>query len=185
MDGSTIVYRIDASDRIVFTNDAWDTFALVNDGARATSPHVLGRSLWAFISDPTTRALYKRVLERIRAGNALRFNFRCDSPACRRTMEMQVSAGDAEGGVEFRSRTVAENHRQSSAVLQWDGAAGDAHEAHVQRVCSWCNRFDVGGVWLEVEDALPQLRLLERAVPSRLTHGICETCFETMAARLG
>jgi hypothetical protein len=176
MTSPPITYRVDASDRIVHMNDAWDAFAHQNDGAAVTAAQVVGRSLWDFVSDLTTRAVYRQALKRIRAGSEMCFSFRCDSPSCRRMMEMQISLVDDAGSVEFRSVLIAESDRQLPPL--GDGASGD--EEPLQRVCGWCNRFDVDGVWMEIEEALPQLRLMERASLPRVTHGMCESCFEKM-----
>lgn len=51
-------------------------------------------------------------------------------------------------------------------------------------MCGWCNRVDAGGAWVEIEEALPRLRLLEYATPPKVTHGMCEGCLETMKAQL-
>lgn len=176
------MYRVDATDRIVYVNEAWDAFARENEGVAATAARVVGRPIWDFISDRTTRMIYQNALERIRSGTELRFSFRCDSPSCRRRMEMQISRSDEPGSVEFRSVTIAEEHRQLPRVAQGELGSGD--EEPLLRVCGWCNRIDVDGAWKEIEEALPLLRLMERAKPPMATHGICESCVEKMTAEL-
>ena len=61
------------------------------------------------------------------------YEIRCDSPACRRLLEMQIRLLDERGAVE---------------------------------------------------EALPQLRLLEYPDVRLLTHGICEDCLEKMTGEL-
>ena len=63
-----VVYEIDQHDRLVFVNDEWDTFALLNDGANVTRRSILTHSLWEFISDATTQQIYRKMLARIRMG---------------------------------------------------------------------------------------------------------------------
>jgi hypothetical protein len=169
-----IVYRVDAADRITYVNDAWDAFARQNEGASVMAAGVVGRPLWGFISDLTTLTIYQRLLGRIRVGNELRFSYRCDSPSHRRVMEMQISRADDAGSVEFRSVMLAEEHRQPTPIAP----------KSLQRMCGWCNRLDVGGAWMEIEEALPRLRMMERESPPMITHGICESCLETMEAEL-
>ena len=60
--------------------------------------------LWRFIADPETTYLYKQIFAKIRSGKSpVRIPFRCDSPECRRFMEMKLSllAGDS---IEFLSK---------------------------------------------------------------------------------
>ncbi len=80
-DSTGIIYRVNDQDEIVFVNEEWDQFAAANAGEAVTASQVLQRRLWDFISDSTTRELYRQVLRRIRDGRSLRFTFRCDSPS--------------------------------------------------------------------------------------------------------
>ncbi len=178
MDGSPeIVYRINDRDEITFVSESWDRFADQNAGDAVLSARVLHHSLWDFIADATTRELYRQVLVRIRAGTHLSFTFRCDSPACRRLLEMTVER-HPEGGVVFRSRTLSVEDRPAQPLL---GVVAGGDGA-LLRICSWCKRVDVHGRWAEVEDAVRELGLLEAAQPPGITHGICEDCYRQIEA---
>ena len=113
---SDIIYRVNDQDEIVFVNEAWDRFAACNAGKDVTSTQVLHRPPWDFINDSTTQGLYRQVLKRIRDGRALQFDFRCDSPACRRLLQMDVRRGE-DGTVEFHTSTLSEEIRQPPALL--------------------------------------------------------------------
>lgn len=178
-----IVYRIDATDRITSVSEGWDVFASANGGEGVLAADVVGRSLWDFISDATTREVYRQVLARIRAGRPMTYSFRCDSPACQRLLEMRIRLSDGAGGVEFTTGTLFEGPRELQPVSQGDGSVG-ADEAEFVRVCGWCNRFFADGEWREMEDAFPRLRLLEYPEQQQLTHGMCESCYERMVGEL-
>jgi hypothetical protein len=177
--GGEVCYWLNDRDEIVFVNDAWGAFAAANGGEHLSAADVLGRPLWGFVADPATQHLYRQVLARVRGGRAARFTFRCDSPDCRRLMEMEVGRGP-EGVTEFRSRTLSEEVRQPQALLD----PARPHSGGLVRVCGWCKKVDVGGRWEEVEEAVSRLALFERPVLPRLTHGICEGCFATMTETL-
>jgi len=87
-----LVYRIDPLDDIVFVNDEWIRFADANDGANLSPEKILNCGLWDFITDETTRQLYRQIVDRVRSGYATRFSLRCDAPACRRVIEMSVAS---------------------------------------------------------------------------------------------
>lgn len=176
---SPVLYRLNDRDEIVFVNAAWTRFAAENGGDRVAASGVIGRSLWEFVADPTTRHLYREVLARVRAGRAMRFTFRCDSPACRRLMEMEVARVPG-GETEFRARTLSEETRPAQPLLE----TGGHRSGELVRMCSWCQRVEVRGVWLEVEEAAARLGLFELPVLPRLTHGICEPCYARMAEML-
>lgn len=183
MDAPTIVYLIDAEDRIVSVNGAWNDFASENDGTAVLAEHVVGRNLFDFITDTSTQHIYRQMLARIRGGTDVQFSYRCDSPDCRRLMEMQVRGADAHGGVEFRSITLEAHAREPQLLPQADGAT-EMEPASLQRACGWCNRLDVNGTWMEIEDALPRLGLMEHPTAPMVTHGICADCVAKMEAEL-
>ncbi len=179
-DKGEIIYRVNDQDEIVYVNEQWDRFAVANAGEAAASSQVLHRPLWDFISDLTTRELYRQVLKRIRDSSSVRFTFRCDSPNCRRMLEMDVRLWE-DGTVQFHTRTIWEERRQPPDFPE-TGAAGNGDE--LLRVCAWCKKVFVNGAWVEVEDAVVQLRLFHHEFQPLITHGICERCYEEMSKTL-
>lgn len=174
-----IVYQLNDRDEICFVNKEYDAFATANDGLNFTSVTVLHRPLWDFITDLTTRQLYRDVLILVRRGRPLRFNFRCDSPTCRRLMEMNIGCVD-NGAVEYRIRTITESNRPSQLLLE----PNIDRFAELLRVCSWCKMIHVGDGWVEAEDAITSLGLFERPTLPAITHGICEQCYQRMIETL-
>lgn len=178
----SITYRVDAHDRILSVGGPWDEFANDNSGEAATARQVVGRGLFEFITDATTQHLYRQMLARARAGRDLRFTYRCDSPDTRRLMAMEMRLVDSAGVVEFRSAPLQEQPRAPVHFPQADGTSDEPER--LQRACGWCNRLEVDGEWMEVEDAMQRLRLLEHAAPPTVTHGMCEDCLARMLAEL-
>ena len=43
-------------------------------------------------------------------------------------------------------------------------------------MCGWCDRFEVDGEWVEVEEAAQRLELFDRAELPTISHGICPDC---------
>ena len=174
-----LTYRINAQDVIVFVNDEWDRFAAANAGNSASSQLVLNRSLWDFISDHTTRELYRQILKRSRQGTPIGFNFRCDSPECRRMLSMKITAGDG-GEVEFRTQTLSQEHRAAQALLDQNASRSEAFLL----TCSWCSKVLIGSHWVEVEELVNKWPIFRTGNPPAITHGICEPCFEMVIGTL-
>lgn len=175
MASDDLVYLLDADDRIVGVNDSWSAFAVANAGDPSLlPPAILGRPLWEQVADETTRQLYARLHERVRAGaTPPPIRIRCDSPAERRLLEMTLVARP-EGAIEVRTRAIRLEQRPTVPLL-------DRELRRSQRllaICSWCGRIPSrgGGRWLEVEEALAALGLFEGDELPRLSHGICEDC---------
>lgn len=170
-----VVYLLDSDDRIVDVNSGWTKFA--TDNAADSSlmpPAILGRRLWEHISDETTRQLYARLHQRVRAGAVPPpIRFRCDSPSERRLLEMALRAGPA-GAIEVRTRVIRLERRPEVRLIDRYAPRAEG----MLRICSWCGRIPEGegGPWLEIEVALSALGLFEAALLPSLTHGICEDC---------
>lgn len=104
-----VVYRIDAADRLVWTNRLWRAFAAQNHGDDLVAPDPHGATLWDRLgADAATVDIYRRLVARVRvSGGEVRFPFRCDAPDRCRLLQMTIRAlGD--GVVEFHVDGVAE-----------------------------------------------------------------------------
>ncbi|MEX0708657.1 MAG: PAS domain-containing protein [Woeseia sp.] len=175
IDQQDVFYRIDADDRIVFVSDEWDRFAAGNEGNGVSSSAVLGRSLWDFIDGLTTQQIYRQIVKRSRAGNAVEYPLRCDAPDRRRFLQMDVRAADG-GCVEFRSRILSEEPRAALGLLD----PSQPRTNDLITVCSWCEKVRVDGNWVDVEDAIEALGLFQQAQLPALTHGMCQACNDKM-----
>lgn len=172
-DKRTFVYRIDGSDRVAFVDEEWLRFAAENGAEELSRERVLGASIHTFIADQETSAIYHFLLGKVRAtGTALEVPFRCDSPECRRQMTMEV-APFGEELVEIRSRLIKREPREPIALLD----AGVDRSDELVRMCGWCKKIELPAQeWVEVEEGVRALALLEAQRPPGLTHGICPSC---------
>ena len=176
-----VLYHLNARDELVFVNQAWSEFAEAN-GAEAMQPMlVLRRPLWDFISDRTTRHIYRALFERIRAQEeTIRLSFRCDSPAERRLLDLEMTALE-DGGIQCRVHQVESSSRKPMSLLD----PSQPRSEELIRVCSWCKRVGIADErWLDVEDAVTGLGLFVDQLPPDLTHGICPDCSRILDARL-
>jgi hypothetical protein len=125
-----VIYEVDASDALVAVNDAWQSFAIANGAPHLMQGLILGRSLWDFVSDDTTRLVYDVILRQVRNGARSRFEYRCDSLDRRRLMEMSIVPGRA-GHVIFESATIC---------VEWHRDPPVPAPATPARTCGWCKR---------------------------------------------
>ncbi|HEU4763161.1 MAG TPA: hypothetical protein VFS28_00810 [Gemmatimonadales bacterium] len=176
---AAVGYELTPDDRIQSVTGAWVRFATRNGAGDALQPQaIVGRSIWEFISDGTTRELYRRLFGRVRAqGRSADIQLRCDAPDERRLLLMHVRPRP-EGALAIEIDTVDRRGRTLRHVDPLAFAFGP-----VLRMCGWCNRVaDPTGRWMELEDALLQLGLLERGALPPITHGICPECERAMTA---
>ncbi|ESQ13339.1 MAG TPA: hypothetical protein DDY14_09815 [Chromatiaceae bacterium] len=177
-DHREFIHCTDLDGRICFVNSAWKEFAMENNWALGGTK-ALGSNLNAVITDPQTRHLYSLLMERVReSGRVARFGYRCDSPDCRRLMEMRMQYQDAFKQFEFRSRVLHMEWREPIALLDSRQAT---RSSDTLLVCSWCKSALADQTWVEVEQAVTKLRLFAADSLPCISHGICPNCSERMS----
>lgn len=179
----SVVYTIDSNYSITSVGPEWDEFAIENEAENAVAERVRGRAIWEFISDETTRELYRMALERVSEwGQPISFPFRCDSPGMRRYLQMEISPLDG-GGWRLASTTYRETPREPVELLR---ARRESSDEPPLRMCSWCKRVNVPetDIWVEVEEAIRVLELFERELLPPITHGMCPSCYARIAATI-
>lgn len=178
-----VVYLIDRNDILVQVNDQWDRFAVHNNSAHLCRQNVIDHSLWTYIQDAATRHVHQTLLSRVRRKRRIRnLPFRCDSPGLRRYMEMDLLPLE-RGGVEYRCRMIREEARD--AVPLMEPKVPPSATGYI-RMCSWCKKVDVGhNHWVEIEEAVTSLKLLERDSLPPISHTMCDACLEDLGVEEG
>lgn len=177
MTPTVVTYTIDASDVLTDVGGAWDRSALAGN-APALLTTAVGRPLWDFISDDTTRQIYRELLTRVRLGREVEFPYRCDDPTARREMVMRMRSLEL-GHVRFESTLVAESPFSRPAA---DTPRLPA--SRLTRICSWCKRVALGDGWLELDVAIERLALFDAAPHSPISHAMCPSCEADMNRHL-
>lgn len=174
-----ISYVINERNEIVFVNEDWSELAIANAAPELVAENILNRNLWDFISGDTTREVYKNLVEKVRAGRAVNFDLRCDSPDQRRFTEMSITLQENKH-IRFDSRVVNAEKRVVQNVFQSDERRSDK----VIVVCSWCKKVDMrDGTWREIEEALSNLELFESDNIPKMSHGMCISCYRAISKK--
>lgn len=177
-----MVHQIEADDTLSWANAAWWQFAKENNASLLTPETVLGRSLWEFITEATTRQFYQIIVKRARTlMRKVELTYRCDSPEKRRFMRMEVHPMSG-GQLQFRNWIVREEIRPPLPLLTLGSHQGES----LITMCSWCKRVKspVTLAWLEPEEAVSQLQLFHYTAPPMISHGICPDCEKKVEAEV-
>jgi hypothetical protein len=170
--GTEVSYCLNQRDEIVSVSDSWLGFAVANDAPELTPERVRNQPLWDFVADPTTTHLYEQMLARVRRGEVVRFNFRCDSPCLRRLLEMTIRLRP-DRLVEFATRALRVEERPPVTLL----ARSVPRSERRLGACGWCSRIKVDeDRWVGAETVVRELRLFEQERLPQLAHGICVAC---------
>jgi hypothetical protein len=178
MSTTALSYAIDEHDHLVKVDEGYYRFAEENGWEEAGTS--LGRSLWDYVAGEDLKKVQRLLLRRVRdeAGD-VELPFRCDGPDVRREMEIRILARPGGRAVLFSARLRSEAERDVHQPLL-DPTAPRGIDTLA--MCGWCDRFEVDGEWVEVEEAARRLRLFERPELPALTHGICPDCNELLLA---
>ena len=122
------------------------------------------------------RLLVRRIRDEV---GRVELPFRCDGPDVRREMNIKIVARPGGRIVLFSARMRSEEERDLPQRLL-DPATPRSDE--VLEMCGWCDRFEVDGEWVEVEEAARRLELFNQPELPKLSHGICPDCNQMLLA---
>lgn len=178
-DARTFIHSVDAAGTIMAVNGEWLEFARENGAPELVREAVVGRAIWEFMEGRETRHISRLLLDKVRrAGESLTIPYRCDSPALRRFMQMEIALVE-DGSVEFRSRLLKFENREPVLLLDPHAGRGD----EFLTICSWCRRARVASSWVELDEAVKMLDLFSSTVLPQLSHGICQDCSKLVTVK--
>lgn len=169
-------YLINAEDQLAWVSPSWLAFARENGAAQLTSEAVLGHCLWSYIADQRTQQLYQVLLRQIRRDQTrVVVPFRCDSPRLRRYMRLSIVFW-GQGRVRFDGTLVRAESRDYLGVMDMT----TDRSTQCLTMCSICQRTLIESIgWIDVEQAVGQLRLLEGDRYPQLRYSVCDRCAQT------
>jgi hypothetical protein len=165
----SLSYAIDDQDRLIRLDEGFYRFAEENGWPDAELS--LGRSLWDFVAGEDVRKVLRLLIRRVRDGvRDVELTFRCDGPEVAREMDLRIAATTSGRGVLFAARVRSEDEwDEPQPLLDAEVSRG----TDTLRMCSWCDRFEVDGEWVEVEEAARRLELFRRREMPALEHTVC------------
>ncbi|MBA2291096.1 MAG: hypothetical protein H0W15_01425 [Gemmatimonadales bacterium] len=172
-----VTYSIDSSDHLTQVNEAFTAFADDNEGGTLSPDQVVGRLLWDFLTDETTKSLYRDMVQRVRRRSMpVRFKFRCDAPDLKRLLAMEIDRGEGDT-VQFTITSVLEERVLSAAR----SAIRMSESGALLTICGWCKRVPLAsGEWGEIEEAVDELGLFHSGSTLQLSHGMCPMCYDAV-----
>lgn len=115
----------------MFANADWFDFARENSAVTLKPDFVVGTSLWDFICNSETKHLFEILLQQVRAtGKLVTLAYRCDSPDCRRFMELRIERMTGLE-VEFHSRVLRQEQRARVRLMAKEGERTAHCSSHV------------------------------------------------------
>lgn len=170
---TAVCFVVDEQFRLIYCNPAWDLFAMQNDAPHVRGEHLLGASVLDCTSGDLLdhyRALYNEALA---DGLPKGHDFLCSSPDVERLMRMQIYRLRNTAALLVTCSTRSEQPRGFPSAEPVYAKYRNRHGLIV--MCSSCRRArraaDGPETWDWVTDFV-------RHLPARVSHGLCNLCFE-------
>jgi hypothetical protein len=188
---------LDALDGVAYWTDAAGviegagarSWAAFTEAAEADLPlsSVVGRNLFDVIAGDDVRGVYRTLHDEVlhQRRHRATFAFRCDAPEIKRDMRMTMGPlrrGDEVVGVLYHSQIISARQRPPMHLLSYHDApvAVAADSRPIVTMCSFCHdlRWPGASEWVAPEV------YYQRGGGSdvRLSHGVCEACFDRLLA---
>lgn len=134
---------------------------------------LLNRDFFKFLSLPELRILFKAIFKEVINKNKVFETFyRCDSLYSKRKYKLRIYHEDHK--IVMEHFLVEETPLSESVNFM---TKGDLY----LKMCSWCNKFYVSSQgYVELEEAIERLKLMEHDILPKITHGICQDCLATL-----
>jgi hypothetical protein len=169
-----VIFCLDADNRIIRTNAAWDAFALENGAAELLGKNIRGKSLFGFIVDDATRMYVRVLLDSARTlQRPVSRAYRCDSEDLKRYMEMLIEPSE-NGQLVLKHKILRTEAITSPLRYHYQ-----PDRAMIFR-CSSCNRLQLpDSGWQEAE--LIDLQRQQDGA-TRVSYTICTDCQQQLPA---
>lgn len=165
-----IEYTLDAENRIIAIQGAWDEFAIDNNGDEITANNVIGKSLLRYVTGKVTRNALLNLLAKVRCHHVTAvMDYRCDSPSSKRWMRMTLTS-EPKGHIRVTCQLI---RQQAYTQVVQITCASERNKYTVVR-CSLCNRINQQDGWYEVEDLANKHQCFHWLV----IYGLCPNCKE-------
>ncbi len=165
-DETSVVYALDNTLSICWTNPAWDQFAIQNGAPELAGGRAIGTRIIDVIAEPL-RPFYCDVLNStLRKGMIWEHRYQCSSPDLFREFHMRVFPAD--GGLVVVNSCAVEHTIGESGELPGTDYMGPAG---LVRMCAHCRRTEHPGLkrWDWVRGYIA-------STPARCSHGLCPSC---------
>jgi hypothetical protein len=170
-----VIYAIDSSFHITACNSAWDRFALENGGDQLAGRTQIGRNVIDITPRPLQEfysTLFRNVLE---TGDEAECLYECSSDKTFRRFHMHVARKNLAGRnpwlIVMNSLVVETPHSEPGHQFEISYLR-DANG--LITMCCHCRRTRLP----KTDDRWVWVPSLVRQMPSRVSHGICEVCYQ-------
>jgi len=170
-------YWVDKKNTIQKVNDSWDQAMDAESWShRAASFNIIGQNILDFIVDDITRMYVASMLDAVRVcAKPLVRPYRCDSPECKRYMQMTVTP-DADGLVRVSHELIKTEQLKQKAYFFNDQTNKNFSAHHVR--CSLCNKLKKIGSsnWEDVDKLSDRGQMMQKGNP--VLYGVCPKCMK-------
>ncbi|NMC67331.1 MAG: hypothetical protein GYA61_03800 [Spirochaetales bacterium] len=135
--------------------------------------NLLGLNYFDFADDLTLIKILKDIFKKVREKRKIFITtYRCDNEKNMRLFELEIIPLN-NGILKLIHKLIKETNRSIELDLE-------KRSSELFYLCAWCNRIKVGDNFIEIDDAVNKLKMLEYNYLPKFSHCMCEECKEKL-----
>jgi hypothetical protein len=168
-----VSYILDSNYRFVYTNPAWDAFAVSNGAPQLAGEAIIGFEIFDAIAN-VLKPVYTGVFRRATEAEAIsQMTYVCSSPEKKRQYRMKVYFMERRNWFLVTNSLLAEHPHRNSRYADQDAY----FDQGIITMCAHCRcskRVDGSDVW----DFVPDYLRLKGLQALSVSHALCPVCQE-------
>jgi len=167
----TTTYWLDKEYRVTRVSPEWDDFAKLNNGENITSEKVVGKLIFDYITDDTTRMWLETILLLAKVTQkTFERPYRCDSPDLKRFMKLRVTT-DEHNEIRLEHIVLSTEKRYRNITFEYKK---DFMSIPYIR-CSICGFIKSDNKWSEPDELIKKEATI-KTHEFKVIYSVCESC---------
>lgn len=131
--------------------------------------NILGSSYFEFIDDSMLIKILEKIFQKVREKRtSFHTTYRCDDEENIRTFSLDIIPTDNDN-LKLIHKIIDKKPRIKPINLT-------KRSSDIVYLCAWCNRIKIQDAFVEIDDAVNKLKLLEHNYLPEFSHCICNEC---------
>ncbi|MGC9062359.1 hypothetical protein [Calditerrivibrio sp.] len=156
-ENNTLIYYLDENNVILNTSEI-------------LAKQNIGKNYFDFINDEMLKIILSRIFDSVRKkGSPFKTSYRCDNEDELRLYDLEITP--------MVNNILKLKHELVNTTKRATKLHFSSNSDIIFTMCAWCNKIKYRDIFIELEDAVNKMKLLEYNFLPKFSHGICPDCY--------